>query len=57
MTGAGCILGTGTPSNAQAFNVIIGYSASGIIGVMGYAYDFYPFIGTRVDDGAWQYYL
>jgi len=50
------IVATGTPDVAQAFNVVM-YSGCGSVGVMGFAYDFYPCGGSTgiyIPDGVWH---
>ena len=48
------IISTCTAAPGEAFNLIFGAAANGIIGVMGYAHDFYPTTGTKVNDGKWH---
>jgi len=53
---AQAIVATGTPDFDQAFNVVM-YSGCGSVGVMGFAYDYYPCggnTGTYLPDGAWH---
>ena len=48
-------VGTGTPANSQAFN-LVKYSSG--VGVMGYNNDFYPgagAAGVTLNDGNWHY--
>ncbi len=52
--GAQAIISTGTPAYNEAFNLVLGYGGSGIVGVMGYSNDYYPSSGKRVDDGKWH---
>ena len=50
------IVATGTPDFDQAFNLVM-YSGCGSVGVMGFAYDYYPcggLTGTYLPDGAWH---
>jgi hypothetical protein len=50
------ILATGTPSQSEAFNVVMdyAYSGNGVVGVMGFFDDFYPTSGRNVSDGIWH---
>ena len=53
---AQAIVATGTPDLDQAFNLVM-YSGCGSVGVMGFAYDYYPCggaTGTYLPDGAWH---
>ena len=48
-------VGTGTPANSQAFNLV---KYSGGVGVMGYNNDYYPSAGSAgvtLNDGNWHY--
>ncbi len=38
----------------EVFNFEVEFYQGGIPGVMGFANDFYPAIGTNVNDGKWQ---
>jgi hypothetical protein len=48
------IVATGIQTNSEAFNLVIGYGAAHLVGVMGFFDDFYPTTGTAVDDGKWH---
>lgn len=52
-TGNQCIISSGSPSNSQAFNLVM-YSYQKI-GVMGYNNDFYPSTGANITDNKWHY--